>query len=99
MIGVSIYDEFRKASSDINMSDAPVQEAATIAVGLRQLIDTITAARSVCLQYRQCHFIDTADLFLDKQGQPQGKLYQFDGLHLSREGYQLWTGRIKPLLL
>jgi lysophospholipase L1-like esterase len=47
----------------------------------------------------QAHFIETSDLFLEENGQPNKKLYQFDGLHLSEEGYERWTSRIKPLLL
>ena len=56
------------------------------------------AAESVCESHPRCSFIATADLFLDEQGQPRQKLYQFDGLHLSEEGYRKWTARIKPLL-
>jgi hypothetical protein len=56
------------------------------------------AAESVCASHARCQFIATADLFLDEQGQPDQRLYQFDGLHLSTEGYQRWTRRIKPLL-
>lgn len=57
------------------------------------------AAESVCSRQTRCHFIATADLFLDEDGQPDKHLYQFDGLHLNAEGYTLWTQRIKPLLL
>jgi len=57
------------------------------------------AAESVCTSHARCNFIATADIFLDEQGQPRKKLYQFDGLHLSDKGYREWTRRIKPLLL
>ena len=56
------------------------------------------AAAAVCARHHRCNYIATADLFLDEQGQPRKRLYQFDGLHLSADGYQLWTQRIKPLL-
>ena len=38
-------------------------------------------------------------VFLDADGEPGGKLFVFDGLHLSPEGYALWTSRIRPLLM
>jgi lysophospholipase L1-like esterase len=57
------------------------------------------AAESVCASQPRCHFIATADLFLDEEGEPDKHLYQFDGLHPNTEGYQRWTQRIKPLLL
>ncbi|MCX2979476.1 hypothetical protein EYC98_01225 [Halieaceae bacterium IMCC14734] len=56
------------------------------------------AVRAMCQIGSRCEFIATADLFLDAAGEPNKKLYQFDGLHLSTEGYELWTRRIKPLL-
>lgn len=56
------------------------------------------SAEAVLAQDPHAHFIATADLFLDENGEPDKTLYQFDGLHLSTEGYALWTGRIKPLL-
>ena len=56
------------------------------------------AVQAMCEQDKLCQFIATSDLFLDQGGEPNPKLYQFDGLHLSQEGYALWTARIKPLL-
>ena len=56
------------------------------------------AAQEVLARDPHAHFIATADMFLDEKGEPEKKLYQFDGLHLSTEGYELWTARIKPLL-
>jgi lysophospholipase L1-like esterase len=55
-------------------------------------------ATELCLNYDNVTFIETADLFLDEHGEPNKKLYAFDGLHLSEEGYAAWTSRIKPLL-
>ncbi len=66
-------------------------------------IDAVRAAndatRSLCGEHPLCTQVDTDDLFLDEDGQPIKKLYQFDGLHLSSEGYALWTQRLRPLLL
>jgi lysophospholipase L1-like esterase len=57
------------------------------------------AAREVCDSHSDATFIATEDLFLTAEGMPDKKLYQFDGLHLSKDGYARWTSRIKPLLM
>ena len=36
---------------------------------------------------------------LGAAGEPRGELFIFDGLHLSDEGYEVWTGVIRPVLL
>jgi lysophospholipase L1-like esterase len=40
---------------------------------------------------RQGQFIDVFDAMLDCDGVPRPKLFEADGLHLSREGYRLWS--------
>ncbi|MBA6413158.1 hypothetical protein H2508_08565 [Parahaliea sp. F7430] len=44
-------------------------------------------------------YIDTGPAFLDAQGKPDNDYYMFDKLHLSDEGYRLWTSIIRPQLL
>jgi len=39
----------------------------------------------------QGYFIDVFDSMLGPDGQPQPKLFNEDGLHMSQAGYQLWT--------
>jgi lysophospholipase L1-like esterase len=56
-------------------------------------------AEAVCTNKPRCFFIATEDIFLDEKGQPRKRLYQFDGLHLSVDGYCEWTQRIKPPLM
>ncbi|GGH06431.1 GDSL-type esterase/lipase family protein [Pedobacter zeae] len=43
-------------------------------------------------------FIDIFKKMLDKEGQPNPILYDHDGLHLSEEGYRLWTSIVKEKL-
>lgn len=45
------------------------------------------------------HFIDTSHALMGKGGEPDRDNYIFDGLHLSAEGYGIWTGIIRPRLL
>ncbi len=55
-----------------------------------QLIQEEIAARS------NYYFINVFDAMLDGNGKPQSRLFTEDGLHMSREGYQLWVKLLFP---
>lgn len=44
-------------------------------------------------------FIDVDSAMLDPQGKPRPELFRKDGLHMNAQGYAVWTGIIKPVLL
>ena len=43
-------------------------------------------------------FVDVEPSMLDERGQPRSELFRSDGLHLSSQGYELWTKLLKPHL-
>ena len=43
-------------------------------------------------------YLDTATPMLNNRGKPSGHLFVSDSLHLSEEGYDLWSGILKPAL-
>ena len=43
-------------------------------------------------------YLDTATPMLNNRGKPYGHLFVSDSLHLSEEGYDLWSGILKPAL-
>jgi len=43
-------------------------------------------------------FVDIAKPMLGVDGRPRKELFRSDGLHLSAEGYKLWTSLVRPLL-
>ena len=43
-------------------------------------------------------FVDIDTPMLGEDGKPRKELFVKDGLHLSSEGYELWTGIIRPQL-
>ncbi len=45
------------------------------------------------------HFIDTTPYFLNKKKLPQEELFWWDGVHLNKKGYALWTRVIRERLL
>lgn len=44
-------------------------------------------------------YIDTGPALMNVQGDPDSENYMFDGLHLSDQGYRVWTSIIRPRLL
>lgn len=44
-------------------------------------------------------FFDTAAITLGKDGKPIKKLLRKDGLHLTDEGYAIWSDALRPLLI
>lgn len=43
-------------------------------------------------------FVDVASRMLDSHGRPRRELYADDGVHLSAQGYALWSAILKPVL-
>jgi len=44
-------------------------------------------------------FVDTDQAMLGWDEQPRRELFVPDGLHLTPDGYQLWTALLRPLLV
>ncbi|MEN8160733.1 MAG: GDSL-type esterase/lipase family protein [Myxococcota bacterium] len=57
------------------------------------------AIAAVCERDPRLAFLDTAAPMLATGEPPAARLFLLDGLHLSAEGYALWTGVIRPRLL
>ena len=55
--------------------------------------------RTACEQDPLLHFIDVATPMLDDKGDPRPALYIGDRLHLSAEGYVLWTRVVREVLM
>jgi lysophospholipase L1-like esterase len=64
------------------------------------IIDRIRAANKLIQEEiaarGQGYFIDVFGAMLGSDGKPQSKLFNDDGLHMNRAGYQLWTKLLSP---
>lgn len=49
---------------------------------------------SYCKLHPDLHFVDISTPMLDKFGSLKPELFAKDGLHLSEEGYQVWTKKV-----
>ena len=54
--------------------------------------------REVTLGDKRLEFVDIDTPMLGADGRPREELFVKDGLHLSEEGYKLWTGLVMPHL-
>ena len=54
--------------------------------------------RDVCSRDDRVAFLDVDGVMLGWDEKPRKELFAPDGLHLSAQGYQLWTTLIRPLL-
>ena len=43
-------------------------------------------------------YVDIHPLFLDKSGEPIASCFEEDGVHLSDEGYRIWSARIEEII-
>ena len=55
--------------------------------------------RTICERDDRLAFLDFDNLMLGWDEKPRRDLYVEDGLHLSPQGYQLWTAVLKPYLV
>jgi len=65
-------------------------------------MDKITAANGLVKDYIGKHknlvYMDIVPQMLNAEGKPRPELLVADGLHMSPEGYRIWTAALKPLL-
>jgi hypothetical protein len=57
------------------------------------------AIRTLCSRDDRVAFLDVDGAMLGFDEKPRKELYLEDGLHLSPQGYQLWTTLLRPLLV
>jgi lysophospholipase L1-like esterase len=67
-----------------------------------KLVDKMRAANKLIAEHcKTSPLLDYADIdtpMIGDDGKPKKELFVKDGLHLSREGYTLWTSIVTPLL-
>jgi lysophospholipase L1-like esterase len=54
--------------------------------------------KQLCAKNPDLHFVETAKYFLSSEGTPNAELFVDDKLHLSAQGYQIWTRLVKAEL-
>lgn len=51
-----------------------------------------------CAKDDRMVYVDMEEGMLDRDGNPKPEMFVKDGLHLSAEGYKLWTAKVLPLI-
>ncbi|MCA8996783.1 MAG: acetylxylan esterase [Planctomycetaceae bacterium] len=66
------------------------------------LVDQVRAANALikadCEKDSRLDFLDIDTTMIGEDGQPKPELFVKDGLHLSEDGYKLWSDLLRPLL-
>jgi lysophospholipase L1-like esterase len=57
------------------------------------------AIQKICDRTKNVDYVDIYKPMLGKDGKPRPSLFIKDGLHMSDEGYELWTSIIKPIII
>lgn len=58
-----------------------------------------TLMKEYAEQTPDMYFVDVSSGFLDAEGQLIDDYFKEDNLHLNKKGYEVWTNRLKPLLV
>ncbi len=65
---------------------------------LEKMREANTRIAALCAEDPRCTFVDVFTPMLDASGQPRLELYLDDRLHMTPEGYRLWTSLVSPVL-
>jgi lysophospholipase L1-like esterase len=60
--------------------------------------ETNDLLRDFAAGQERCEMAEVFDAMLGEDGRPRPELYLEDGLHMTRAGYELWTGILTPQL-
>ncbi len=79
------------ALPDIPFSFISIKPSPARASILDRIVQTNALIAAEIAKQQNGHYIDVFPAMLGADGKPRTELFQEDGLHLSREGYRLWT--------
>lgn len=65
---------------------------------LQKMREANNRIATLCAKDPRCTFVDVFTPMLDATGQPRPELYLDDRLHMTHEGYRLWTHLVAPAL-
>lgn len=100
-----VYDDFKKLVALIH-GKLPKSKIVYIAVkpSIKRwaLVDQVREANRLIKEFASnddlLEFVDIDKPMLGEDGMPRKELFVADGLHLSEDGYALWTSHVKPHL-
>ncbi len=65
---------------------------------LPEMVRTNALIAAECAIDPRAAFVDVFTPMLDAQGQPRAELFLADRLHMNRDGYAIWTARVRAAL-
>lgn len=58
---------------------------------------TNSLVEEYCKSNDLLHYIDIVPPMLDAEGTPRSDLFKWDGIHMNKHGYKIWTSIVKPV--
>ncbi|QDU75291.1 GDSL-like Lipase/Acylhydrolase [Bremerella volcania] len=100
-----IHEDFREFVATIR-EELPQTKILYIAVKpslkrwnlIQEVRETNKLIAQECAQTENCEFIDIDAPMLGEDGKPRPELFKDDGLHMTDEGYAIWTKQLEPHL-
>ncbi len=65
---------------------------------IEEVVSAGDMIRDYARRHKNLYYIDTYDIFMNGEGLPDSAYFRNDMLHLNREGYEIWSERIKQSL-
>ena len=93
-----LVEAVRKDLPDTRIVVFGVKPYPAIASKIEQVKKTNVLMRAFAERSRNIVFIDVEKIVLGKDGKPRGDLFREDGVHLTPEGYKLYTAVLRPHL-
>ncbi len=76
----------------------PVDERATTKVRNRDIVLINAGMKAACMHNENCRFFDSTEKLIDFSGNLETQYHIGDGIHLNRQGYEIWIAGMKPFL-
>lgn len=76
----------------------PVDERVTTKVQNRDIVSINAAMKAACMHKGNCRYFDSTEKLIDFSGNLKAQYHIGDGIHLNRQGYEIWIAGMKLFL-
>lgn len=89
---------FARMPPDVPLVWSGILPARDKRIPLAEIVSANQNIAALCSSRKNCRYVDTWQLFADKDGQPIDSMFLDDGTHLSHQGYAKWISALRLAL-
>lgn len=93
-----IFLQIRKRLPNVPFVFISIKPSPSRAHLMEKMKEANAEIRSFLKKHRNTQYVDVYSSMLNEQGRPRPELFTADSLHMNRQGYDLWTSKLKPLI-